>query len=184
MSTPGAATEIYFPRLAAVNSLSSTSVAVTAITKGMAPGKSGGDIGLALPTIRELMSRGRPSNSTNPVRLAHIEVPHPIYADVDSVMSAAEWDRKLIADLAAERTGLGKSEVVGVRRLAAAHETCLLGDIAQVLAVAIAPRGSDSEHALINALRLTLVGGFGGGDHLRPFDLRHRRIMVRGCSLG
>jgi hypothetical protein len=42
--------------------------------------------------IRELMSRGRPSNSTNPVRLAHTEfvaalagnAPHLIYADVDS----------------------------------------------------------------------------------------------------
>jgi hypothetical protein len=42
--------------------------------------------------IRELMSRGRPPKSTNPVRLAHTEfvaalagnVPHPIYADVDS----------------------------------------------------------------------------------------------------
>ena len=42
--------------------------------------------------IRELMSRGRPPKSTNPVQLAHIElvaalaenVPHPIYADVDS----------------------------------------------------------------------------------------------------
>jgi hypothetical protein len=42
--------------------------------------------------IRELMSRERPPKSTSPVRLAHIEfvaalagnVPHPIYADVDS----------------------------------------------------------------------------------------------------
>ena len=42
--------------------------------------------------IRELMSCGRPPKSTNPVRPAHIElvaalaenVPHPIYADVDS----------------------------------------------------------------------------------------------------
>jgi hypothetical protein len=42
--------------------------------------------------IRELMSRGRPPKSTNAVRLAHVEfvaalagnVPHPIYADVDS----------------------------------------------------------------------------------------------------
>jgi hypothetical protein len=40
---------------------------------------------------RELMSRGRPLKSTNPVRLAHVEfvavlaanVPHPIHADVD-----------------------------------------------------------------------------------------------------
>jgi hypothetical protein len=43
--------------------------------------------------IRELMSRGRPCQSTSPVGLAHTEfvaalagnVPHPIYADVDSV---------------------------------------------------------------------------------------------------
>src|SRR5258708_38315432 len=43
-------------------------------------------------TIRDLMSRGRTPKSTNPVRLAHIElvaalagnVPHPIFADVDS----------------------------------------------------------------------------------------------------
>jgi hypothetical protein len=42
--------------------------------------------------IRELMSRGRPPKSTNAVRLAHVEfvaalagnVPHPIYADVNS----------------------------------------------------------------------------------------------------
>jgi hypothetical protein len=29
------------------------------------------------------------------------------------MMPAAEWDRELNADLAAERAGLGKSEVVG-----------------------------------------------------------------------
>jgi hypothetical protein len=42
--------------------------------------------------IREMMSRGRPPKSTSPVRLAHTEfvaalagnVPHGIYADVDS----------------------------------------------------------------------------------------------------
>jgi hypothetical protein len=42
--------------------------------------------------IRELMSGGPPDQSTSPVRLAHTEfvaavagnVPHPIYADVDS----------------------------------------------------------------------------------------------------
>jgi hypothetical protein len=42
--------------------------------------------------IRELMSRGRPSKLASSVRLAHIEyvsalagnVPHPIYAEVDS----------------------------------------------------------------------------------------------------
>ena len=54
------------------------------------------------------------------------------------MMPATEWDCELIADLAAERTGLREPEMMGVRGLAAAHETRLLGDIAQVLPVAIA----------------------------------------------
>jgi hypothetical protein len=73
------------------------------------------------------------------------------------MMPAAERDREFIADLAAERTGLSEAQVVGIRGLAAAHETCLLGDIAQVLPVAIAPRGSDRENALVDAFRLTSV---------------------------
>src|SRR6516165_2071193 len=98
-----------------------------------------------------------------------------------AMMPAAEWDRELIADLTAERARLSKSEVVGVRGLAAAEQTRLLGDIAQVLPVAIATRGRDCEDALIDALRLTSVSAFGGGNHLRG-NLRHRRIIVRGCS--
>jgi len=72
-----------------------------------------------------------------------------------AVMAAAEWDRELIAELAAERAGLGEPEVVGVRGLAAAQETGLLGDVAKVLPVAIAPRGCDREDALVDALHLT-----------------------------
>ena len=45
-----------------------------------------------ITAVRQLMSRGQPLKSTSPVRLAHTEfvvalagnVPHPIYADVDS----------------------------------------------------------------------------------------------------
>src|SRR6516225_3515527 len=85
-----------------------------------------------------------------------------------------------LPDLAAERTGLGKSEMVGIRGLAAAHETRLLGDVAQVLPVAIAPRGSDREDALVDALRLIWVGAFSDGIQLRPFNLR--RVIVRECS--
>jgi len=90
-----------------------------------------------------------------------------------TVVPTAEGDRELIADLAAERTRLGKSEVVGIRWLAAAHETRLLGDIAQVLPVAIATRSSEREETLVDALHSTGVGGFAGGNHLRPFNLRH-----------
>src|SRR5262249_25352108 len=99
-----------------------------------------------------------------------------------TMMPTTERDCEFIADLAAERTGLGKSEVVGVRGLAAAQETRLLGDIAQMLPVAIAPRGRDREDALVDALRLASVSAFGGGNPLRPGHLRHRRIIVRGCS--
>jgi hypothetical protein len=66
-----------------------------------------------------------------------------------AVMRAAEWDGELIADLAAECTGLGEPEVVGIRGFAAAHETRLVGEIAQVLPVAIAARGGNGEDALV-----------------------------------
>src|SRR5215470_20188676 len=97
------------------------------------------------------------------------------------MMPATEWDRELIANLAAG-TGLGEPKMMRVRGLAAAHETCLLGDVAKVLPVAIATRRSDREDALVDALRLTSVSAFGGGNDLRPGNLRHRRIIVRGCG--
>jgi hypothetical protein len=46
-----------------------------------------------------------------------------------TMMPSTEWDRELVADLATERTGLGETEVVRVRGLAAAHDTRLLGHI-------------------------------------------------------
>jgi hypothetical protein len=59
--------------------------------------------------IRELMSRGRPAKSTSRVRLAHTEfiatlagnVPHPIYADVDSedLFARADHLEKVFAAL-------------------------------------------------------------------------------------
>src|SRR5262245_47527511 len=99
-----------------------------------------------------------------------------------TMMPATKRDRELIADLAAERARLGETEMMGVRGLAAAHQTRLLGDVAKVLAVAIATRRSDREDALVDALRLTRVGNFGGGNHLRPGSLGHRCLMVRGRS--
>src|ERR1700746_2831076 len=98
------------------------------------------------------------------------------------MVASAELDSELVTDLAAQRAGLGESKMVGVRGLAAAHEARLLGDIAKVLAAAIATRGRDREDALVDTLRLTGVGAFGGGKHLRRFNLRHRRITGRGRS--
>ena len=98
------------------------------------------------------------------------------------VMPSTERDGELITDLAAEGTGLREPEMVGVGGLAAAHETRLLGDIAQVLPVAIAPWGSNREDAFVDALRLIRGGAFGGGSPLRSGTLRHRRLIVRGRS--
>src|SRR4029450_3123828 len=97
-------------------------------------------------------------------------------------MPAAKWDRELIADLAAERARLGEPKVVGVRGLAAAHETSLLGDIAKVFSVAIATRRSNREGALCDALPPIGVDVFGGDRLLQPINLRHRRSIVRRHS--
>jgi hypothetical protein len=66
--------------------------------------------------IRELMSCGRPPKFTNPVRLAHIEfvaalagnVPHPIYADLDSedLNGRADHLEKMFAALHAYLTAI------------------------------------------------------------------------------
>ena len=99
-----------------------------------------------------------------------------------AMMPAAEWNRELIADLAAERAGLGESKMVWIGGLAAAQQTRLLGDIAQMLPVAIAPWGSDREDALVDALHLIGVSAFGGGNHLGPGNLRDWRIVVQECN--
>ena len=96
-----------------------------------------------------------------------------------TMMAATEWDRELIADLAAECTRLGKSEVVGVRGPAGADEARLLSDKAQVLPVAIPPRRSDGEDALVDALRLIGGGGL-GADGFRQPSRNNRRIVVQG----
>jgi hypothetical protein len=67
------------------------------------------------------------------------------------MVPSAERDSELVTYLATERAGLRESKMVGVRGRAAADETRLLGDIAKVLPVAIAPRSRDCEDALIDA---------------------------------
>ena len=96
------------------------------------------------------------------------------------VMRAAERDREFIARLAAQRAWLHVAQMVGIGWLAAADKARLLHDIAKVLAAAIAPRGRNREHALVDTLRLTSVGSFGGAGLLRARN--HGRPIVRGSS--
>ena len=67
------------------------------------------------------------------------------------MVPSAERDSELVTYLAAQRARLSESKMVGVRGLAAAHEARLLGDIAKVLPVAIAPWCRDCQHAFIDA---------------------------------
>ena len=52
-----------------------------------------------------------------------------------AMMAATQWDRKLVADLAAECPALRETQVVGIRWLATTNQTRLLGHMFDVLAV-------------------------------------------------
>jgi hypothetical protein len=81
-----------------------------------------------------------------------------------AVMRAAQRDGEFIASLAAERARLHESDVVRIRRLAAAQEARLLGHKSKMVPVAIAARRSHREHALIDALGLIGIGLIGSAD--------------------
>src|SRR5215831_14782078 len=71
-----------------------------------------------------------------------------------AVMRAAERDGEFVARFAAERPWLQVAKMMRIGLFAAADETCLLSDIAQVLSVTIAPRGCKDEPALVDAVGL------------------------------
>jgi hypothetical protein len=71
-----------------------------------------------------------------------------------AVMRAAERDGEFVACFAAERPWLQVAKMMRIGLFAAADETCLLGDITQVLRVTVAPRGCKDEHALVDAVGL------------------------------
>src|SRR5215468_1125111 len=96
------------------------------------------------------------------------------------VMHAAERDREFIARFAAQRAWLHVAQMVGIGWLAAADEAWLSHDVAKVLAVTVASRRGNGKDALVDALRLTSVGVFGGDGLLLCSNLRHRRPVVRG----
>src|SRR5215472_9780428 len=85
-----------------------------------------------------------------------------------AVMRAAERDGEFVARFAAERPWLQVAKMMRIGLFAAANEARLLGDITKVLPVTIAPRRSNREDALVDALRLTRVRAFSGGDQFAP----------------
>src|SRR6266567_3572191 len=77
-----------------------------------------------------------------------------------AVMRAAERDGEFVARFAAERPRLQVAKMMRIGLFAAADEARLLGNIAKVLAVAIAPRCGNDERALVDAVELTEAAVF------------------------
>src|SRR5262249_40815811 len=74
-----------------------------------------------------------------------------------AVMRAAEGHGEFVTRFAAKRPRLQVAKMMRIRLVAGADETCLLGDITQVLPVTIAPRSCKDEHALVDAVGLVGV---------------------------
>jgi len=73
------------------------------------------------------------------------------------MVSPAQWDRELIAHLAAECTALRNSEVVGVRGSATANQTRMLGDSLDVIPVTNPAWLRKAQYALIDRLGPRLI---------------------------
>ena len=67
------------------------------------------------------------------------------------MVDAAERDRELVARLAAEGAGLKVPQMMRIGWFAAADQAGLLGDVAKVVAVAVAARCRNGECALVDA---------------------------------
>ena len=99
-------------------------------------------------------------------------------------MDAAERDREFVAGLAAKRPRLHEPQVMRVGGLAAADQARLLGDIAKVVPVAIAPRCRNGEHALVDAVGLIRIGTTARADLLTTGDGIFGRIVAVGELIG
>lgn len=66
------------------------------------------------------------------------------------MMAAAQRDRELVADFAAERTALGETQVMSVTGYATAGQTRLLSDVLDVLAVTNPAGLRDGQNALVD----------------------------------
>ena len=97
-----------------------------------------------------------------------------------AMMRAAERDGELIAHFAAERPRLQVAKMMRIGLFAAADEARLLGNIAKVLPVAIAPRCGNGEHALVDAVGLIEVAASFRERLMGANKLRRSRLSSTG----
>ena len=106
-----------------------------------------------------------------------------VAAAVDlAMMPAAQRDGELIADLAAERPALGKSQVMGVRGLSAANQARVLGDRPDVIPVADPARLRQGQRALVD--QPSSAGRVFGCSFVRPRGLRRGAAGLAGRVSG
>jgi hypothetical protein len=96
-----------------------------------------------------------------------------------SMMAATQWDCELIADFAAKRTRLRKSQMMGVRRPAAADQARLLGNQFNVIAVANPVQRRQREDTLIYTSGSPPLSALNRRREPRPSFLRHGLILCR-----
>ena len=70
-----------------------------------------------------------------------------------AVMGPTQRRDEFVADLAAQRTRLHETKVMGIRWCSPAHETRLLHDEPEMVLVAIATRLGDGEDTLVDTVR-------------------------------
>ena len=75
------------------------------------------------------------------------------------VVASAKWHGKFVADLSAQRLGLRKTKMMGVRWLPPADQTGLIAHKTQVRFVADPLRLTKGKHAFVDFLRLGFSKG-------------------------
>ena len=71
-------------------------------------------------------------------------------------MNSAQRGDKFVAHFSTERTWLHEAKMVGIGRPSPTHQTCLLGDEAKMLLIAVATRFGDRKGALVHTFSLDL----------------------------
>ena len=91
-------------------------------------------------------------------------------------MGTAERDREFIARFTTKRARLHELQVMGIGGLAGAQEAGLLGNVPEVLLVAVAAWRAQREHALVDPTGLMPIGA---AAHAGGFG---SRLCVGSCS--
>src|SRR5262249_26452005 len=88
-------------------------------------------------------------------------------------MDATQWDCELVTDPAAQRRGLDKPKVVGIRRRPAAHQAWLPGDELSVLLIAQANRFAQRTDGVLMRGLTGLRRDFLANGRIRPTGGHH-----------